>query len=125
MGASQGVGGTAPCPKQLSHPLLCPAAAAPPPELTSAQAFGPNSATATATGASNVTWARWRFSATPTSGPALVQEAASPLVWWYNLAADTTCERGEVRRLSAVQGHACSCLDTLPYCDSCECTRWP
>ncbi|PRW45179.1 lactation elevated 1 [Chlorella sorokiniana] len=70
-----------------AYPCACETA--PPPTLTSAQAFGPNSATATATGASNVTWARWRFTATPTSGPALVQQGDSPLVWWYNLAANT------------------------------------
>ncbi|PRW20326.1 heat shock 90C isoform B [Chlorella sorokiniana] len=65
----------------------CDRAAAP---LTLAQAFGPNSATATASGASNITWVRWQFSATPASGAAVTQEADAPLVWWYNLAADTS-----------------------------------
>ena len=68
------------------------AAAVPAPALTLAQAFGPNSATAAASGAANVTWARWRFTATPASGAALTVEAGSPLVWWYNLAPGTSCE---------------------------------
>ncbi|PRW44907.1 fibronectin isoform X1 [Chlorella sorokiniana] len=70
-----------------SYPCTCELP--PPPTLTLAQAFGPTSATATATGAANVTWARWQFTATPSSGAAISQESDTPLVWWYNLAANT------------------------------------
>ncbi len=65
----------------------------PPPKLTLAQAYGPNSASATAAGAANVTWASWRFTATAASGAVLSQQADAPLVWWYNLAPSRTCER--------------------------------
>lgn len=63
-----------------------------PPTVTLAQAYGPTSATATASGAANVTWASWLFTATPASGKAISLEADSPLVWWYNLTANTRCE---------------------------------
>ena len=71
--------------------------------MTSALAYGPTSAQATATGAANVTWVKWRFTATPATGAAVALESDAPLVWWYNLVADTPCEwrlrgwgRGEV-----------------------------
>lgn len=60
--------------------------------LVSAQAFGPNSASATAAGQANVTWSRWRFTATPTSGTALKKDADVPVAWWYNLKPNTQCE---------------------------------
>lgn len=63
-------------------------------KLISAQAFGPASAQASATGAAGVTWVEWRFTATPATGAAIkrVQKSDAPLAWWYNLAADTSCE---------------------------------
>lgn len=66
----------------------------PPPTLTLAQAYGPTSATATATGAANITWARWEFTATPARGAPITQASDTPLVWWYNLVANTQCECG-------------------------------
>jgi hypothetical protein len=68
----------------------CSCEAVPAPVLTAAQGFGPYAASAAAAGAANVTWAKWRFTATPAGGPAISQEVDSPLVWWYNLAPDTS-----------------------------------
>ncbi|KAI7845333.1 hypothetical protein COHA_001174 [Chlorella ohadii] len=58
-------------------------------EVTLAQAYGPTSATATASGAANVSWVSWEFTATPASGVSFTQAADTPLVWWYNLKANT------------------------------------
>ncbi len=60
--------------------------------MTLAQPYGPTSATATASGAANVSWVSWEFTATPASGIASTQVADTPLVWWYNLKANTPCE---------------------------------
>ena len=87
-----------PSPSLPRSPSPSPSPSPPPttPDLvlTLAQAFGPNSATATAAGAANVTWARWQFTATPGSGAAITQESDTPLVFWYSLAADMPCECG-------------------------------
>ncbi len=58
--------------------------------MTLAQPYGPTSATAS--GAANVSWVSWEFTATPASGISSTQAADTPLVWWYNLKANTPCE---------------------------------
>ena len=78
--------------EQSSLPLCF--AVVPPPTLTLAQAYGPTSATATASGAANISWASWQFTATPASGTAFTQRSDTPVVWWYALAANTPCEYG-------------------------------
>ncbi len=99
--------GPSPPPPRLSPPPPRPQPRLPPPsppaqplepapKLTVAQAYGPTSAMATATGATNVTWAKWRFTATPDAGAAAQHaavESAAPENWWYGLEADMTCER--------------------------------
>ncbi len=82
-------------PPRFPGPLAAvvpPPQPTPPPSLTLAQAYGPTSATATASGAANITWVSWEFTATPASGAGVPQKADAPLVWWYGLKADTACE---------------------------------
>lgn len=81
-----------PPPPKPSPPPPLPPPAIPQPTITSAQAYGPTSATATAAGAASVAWKKWRFTATAASGAALTAEVDAAIVWWYNLAADTACE---------------------------------
>lgn len=61
------------------------------PQLTSAQAYGPTTGKATATGAKGVTYARFIFTATPKSGGAAIR-AVSPVPearWKGSLAPST------------------------------------
>ncbi len=92
---------------------LC--AVPPPPTVTLAQPYGPTSATATASGAANVSWISWEFTATPASGIVSTQVADTPLVWWYNLKANTPCECSLCRLEWAGRAvwYSCSCHFSL------------
>lgn len=91
-GQRKRLGWTDPSP----HAACARPAGVTPPTLTLAQAYGPTSATATAAGAAGIVWARWEFTATPARGAASTQVSDTPLVWWYNLAANMKCEHGSL-----------------------------
>lgn len=60
------------------------------PILTSAQAYGPTSGKATATGAEGVTYTKFKFLATPAAGgTGIPSDANQPEAWWYNLTPNT------------------------------------